>query len=272
MSAEATAEVREPWTVPLDDPPCPEGWVTGPPDFVGVGAQRCGTTWWYRGAIRTHPKVIREAKPGKELHFFDRFFDGQAPGDVAERYARQFPRPADAMTGEWTPRYMHDFWTPPLLKRCAPEARILVMLRDPVERYRSGVLREQRLAAERGTDLRLAVIGDAIQRSLYADQLERLLELFGTKQVLVLQYERCLADPLAQMRRTQSFLGLEPLDEAPARLVKESSSGAKPDLPADLRESLVERMREDVARTAGLCAELDLALWPNFTELAGGAR
>jgi hypothetical protein len=270
MSAEATAEVREPWTVPLDDPPCPEGWITGPPDFVGVGAQRCGTTWWYRGAVRSHPQVVRKAKPGKEIHFFDRFFDGDVPDDVADRYSRQFPRPADAITGEWTPRYMHDFWTPPLLKRCAPDARILVMLRDPIERYRSGVIREQRLASERGTDFGLAVVGDAVHRSLYATQLERLYELFSRDQVLVLQYERCLADPLGQMRRTQEFLALEPLDEAPPRLVKESSSGPKPSLPATLREALVARMGEDVARTAELCPDLDLALWPNFAGQAGG--
>jgi hypothetical protein len=272
MSAEATAEIREPWTVPLDDPPCPEGWVTGPPDFVGVGAQRCGTTWWYRGAIRTHPNVVREAKPGKELHFFDRFFDGEVPGDVAERYARQFPRPPDAITGEWTPRYMHDFWTPPLLKRCAPDARILVMLRDPVERYRSGVAREQRIAPRRGGPFRISEIGDAVYRSLYSRQLEQLREIYDRERVLVLQYERCLADPLGEMRRTQAFLGLEPLPEAPKRLVKDSGAPPKPKLPAQLREGLVARLHDDVARTIELCPELDIALWPNFSDLAGGER
>lgn len=268
MSTDTSAEVREPWTVPLDDPPVPEGWVTGPPDFVGVGAQRCGTTWWYRGAIRTHPGVVREAKPGKELHFFDRFFDGDVPDDLAERYARHFPRPADAITGEWTPRYMHDYWTPHLLHRCAPDARILVMLRDPVERYRSGVVREQRNALERGNEFRLSDIGDAVYRSLYSKQLELLLELYDRERVLVLQYERCRLDPLGEMRRTQSFLGLEPLAEAPKRLVKESAAAPKPELAEDLRQGLVDRLRADVARTAEVCPEIDVALWPNFSHVA----
>jgi hypothetical protein len=268
MSTDTSAEVREPWTVPLDDPPVPEGWVTGPPDFVGVGAQRCGTTWWYRGAIRKHPRVVREAEPGKELHFFDRFFDGEAPDDIAERYARHFPRPAEAITGEWTPRYMHDFWTLPLLHRCAPEARILVMLRDPVERYRSGIAREQRIAPRRGGDFRLSEIGDAMYRSLYSKQLELLMELYDRERVLVLQYERCRADPLGEMQRTQAFLGLEPLDEAPRRLVKESGAAPKPDLPEPLRRGLVTRLRDDVARTAEICPEIDVALWPNFSDLA----
>jgi hypothetical protein len=163
---------------------------------------------------------------------------------------------------------MHDPWTPPLLKQCAPDARILTMLRDPIERYRSGVIREQRLAGERGEDLRIAVIGDAIYRSLYAKQMERLQELFGQDRLLVLQYERCLADPVGEMRRTQEFLGLEPLEEAPARLVKESSSGPKPEMDRVLREALRERLSEDVQQTAKLCPDLDLSLWPNFTELA----
>jgi len=264
----AATESREPWTVALTDPEVPEGWATGPPDFVGVGAQRCGTTWWYRGAIRTHPQMVREAKPGKEIHFFDRFFDGEVPGDLPKRYARQFPRPEGSITGEWTPRYMHDPWTPPLLRQCAPDTRILTMLRDPIERYRSGVIREQKLAAERGEELRIAVIGDAIHRSLYAKQLERLQELFGQERLLVLQYERCLAEPLGEMRRTQEFLGLEPLAEAPPRLVKESSSAPKPEMAPVLREALHERLRDDVARTAELCPDLDLSLWPNFAELA----
>ena len=89
------------------------------------------------------------SKPGKEIHFFDRFWDGrEVPADLPGAYARQFPRPEGELTGEWTPRYMHDFWALPLLKAAAPEARILVMLRDPVDRYRSGIAREQRARRE----------------------------------------------------------------------------------------------------------------------------
>src|SRR4051794_28721229 len=56
---------------PADPPSCPEGWSVGPPDFVGVGAQRCGTSWWHR-LIVAHPDVCfnRELHT-KEVHFFD---------------------------------------------------------------------------------------------------------------------------------------------------------------------------------------------------------
>jgi Sulfotransferase family len=254
---------ERPGTRPPDFPDRPPGHSVGPPDLVGVGAQRAGTTWWWRGAIRSHPGFVREVKPGKEVHFFDRFWGAEVPADLAEQYARHFPRPPGALTGEWTPRYMHDFWALPMLRRCAPEARILVMLRDPLERYRSGVARELARAEENGEPLDIAVIGDAVYRSLYAMQLERLFALFERERVLVLQYEACRADPLAQMRRTHAFLGLDPLAEMPADLERQVGR-ARPRLEVEpeAREELRARLSDDARRTAELCPEIDLALWP----------
>jgi hypothetical protein len=259
------------WTLDIAEPPCPEGWLTGPPDVVGVGAQRAGTTWWWRGAIRPHPGFVREAKPGKEVHYFDRFFDADVPADFASRYRRLSPRPEGAITGEWTPRYMHDFWALPLLFEAAPEARILVMLRDPVERYRSGIAREQRLAADDGVPLEIGIVGDAVYRSLYFRQVERLFELWGRERVLVLQYERCIADPLAEMQRTQRFLGLEPLTEMPKLLARHHKpTPDKREMAPLLRAELVGRLAEDVARLAELCPEIDVSRWPELGAAGAG--
>ena len=252
------------YLIPIEDPEVPEGQVTGPPDVVGIGAQRAGTTWWWRGAIRSHPGFVRDVKPGKELHFFDRFWDGrQVPDDLAAAYARQFPRPPGAITGEWTPRYMHDFWALPLLHRCAPDARILVMLRDPVERYRSGLAREMKLAGEDGRPLEIAIVGDAVHRSLYSPQLRRLFELYPPERVLVLQYERCRVEPRAEMQRTQAFLGLEPLTDVPPDLDRQVGGRREPAPLADeLRAELGARLADDARQTAGLCPDVDLSLWP----------
>jgi hypothetical protein len=58
--------------LPANVPVAPSGWTVAPPDFVGVGAQKAGTTWWYT-LLSSHPGV--HAPPGrrKELHYFDRF-------------------------------------------------------------------------------------------------------------------------------------------------------------------------------------------------------
>ena len=95
---------------------------------------------------------------------------------------------------------MLDAWTPRLLRRAAPDARLLVLVRDPVERFRSGrTLAENRLTV--GSTARAAA-NAAFGRGLYADQLLRLWRVFPREQVLVLQYERCVADARSELRRT----------------------------------------------------------------------
>jgi hypothetical protein len=248
-------------------PPCPEGWRTGPPDFVGIGAQRAATSWWYRG-LAAQPGVVRRKGQRKELHYFNRFWEGQVPDDLAAGYHSLFPRPEGKIVGEWTPRYMHDFWSPGLLRAAAPEAKLLVLLRDPIERYRSGVARAVRLADEEGSPIRLAQLADAVWRGFYYEQLRRVLDVFPREQLLVLQFERCRDDPLGEMARTCRFLGIEAREELPGVMTRERSPKEKPPLPDHMRAQLVTTLAPDVERLAGLCPELDLALWPNFAQLA----
>jgi hypothetical protein len=254
------------WMQPLEPPPCPPGWHTGPPDFVGVGAQRSGTSWWYR-TIEQHPRVARIEGEQKELHYFGRFWQGDIPEDMVERYHRFFPRPPGSISGEWTPRYMYDFWSLRLLAQAAPEARLLVLLRDPVERYRSGVARQMRLA-ERDLDVNLMMFADSVARGLYHLQLRRVFEFFPRERVLVLQFERCTQDVAGQLRATCEFLGLEPFEQLPPRAEgRKRPPHDKPELADAIREELVARLQDDVIRLAQLCPEIDLELWPNFRHL-----
>ena len=252
-------------------PPTPPGWSTGPPDFVGVGAQRSGSSWWYRFAIEAHPRVTRVEGQLKEVHYFDRFWNGDVPADLVERYHSFFPTPAGAITGEWTPRYMHDHWSIRLLHQAAPETRVLVILRDPIERFRSGIAGRGRMALRRGRILdELAV---AVARGAYTDQLLRVFDFFPRERVLILQYERCLADPLAEMERTCRFLGLEPIPEVPQELLERSRPPTrKPARPVEIRQDLLARLSHDVSRVAELCPEVDISLWPNFRDVPAGPR
>jgi len=256
------------------EPECPPAWTTAPPDFVGIGAQRCGTTWWFGGALQTHPQVAIPPGGRKELHFFDRYWTHEVETDFAARYARFFPRPAGSISGEWTPGYMCDPWTVPLLAEAAPGARYLILLRDPVERYRSGIAPLLRKSREQGYDpLHIVFANHAVLHSLYHAQVKRALEILGRDNVLILQYERCLDDPLGQMQRTQGFLGLEPLAAVPDALKDRVPSEniypvrEKPPLPARHRLELTSALADDVRQVAELCPELDLGLWPNFANL-----
>lgn len=108
--------------------------VVAPPDFVGVGAMKSGTTW-LQAQLLEHPEVFDIGQ--KELHFFDWFFETDFAEEQASAYVDRFARPSGMLAGEFTPRYMVDVWAPPLLAQVAPNARILVLLRDPVTRIDS---------------------------------------------------------------------------------------------------------------------------------------
>ena len=116
----------------------------------------------------------------------------------------------------------------------------------------------------------LAVVSDAAWRGFYGEQIGRLLDIYPPDQVLVLQYERCRAEPAAELARTCEFLGVETPAEPDERLLRERGEGKGdrrhdvPDLPPAIRDELVERWREDVSFLARLCPDLDLGLWPSF--------
>ncbi len=124
-------------------PPHPIGMVTGPPDFVGVGVPKCGTTWWFSLIVR-HPDI--HVHHDKELAYFNRRYIeryrqvGILEEDLAA-YREWFPRPEGTKTGEWTPHYINAYQLPPILQRAAPRCKVLVMVRDPLERYRSDISR-----------------------------------------------------------------------------------------------------------------------------------
>jgi len=242
----------------------PAHWQAGPPHFIGVGVQKAGTSWWHR-LITAHPQVFYSDELPKELHYFDRFSHAEfRPVDVAA-YHEFCPVPPGMITGEWTPRYMADFWVPELLSLSAPRAKLLIMLRDPVERYQSGITHEAALGARP----RPIVAAEAHARGYYSRQLQHLLTFFPASQMLILQYERCRRDPLGQLRRTYDFLGLDEPGFCPPNLhdrVNETSI-AKLALPSQIRATLIRLYEPDVERLTTLVPDLDLTLWPNFLHL-----
>jgi hypothetical protein len=252
----AAVAIEQRWIAP---PAVPDGWAIAPPDFVGVGTQRSGTTWWYQ-VITSHPDVARPPGRPKEVHFFDRYC---RVADVpAAGYHRYFPRPPGQLCGEWTPRYMYDYWTPPMLRRAAPQAKVLVMLRDPVERFLSGLA----MNLSFGSDVH-SRIHHQMWRGAYWSQLRSLLEYFDRSRLLVLQYERCVADPLAQARRTFEFLGLDPAVRIePGQLTRRVNQIAEEKPPVDetTLAALRRSYRAELIQLFAEFPEIDSSLWPAF--------
>ena len=243
--------------------------ISGPPDFIGMGTQRSGTTWWQR-LLKRHPAIKTPLNRKKEQHFFDKFGKRpMQPSDIAH-YHELFPRGPGELSGEWTPRYMRDIWGPRVVAQAAPDAKVLIMFRDPVERYRSGVLHQGQRTPYRDAAW---LATDAIERGRYALQLRRVYDYFDEDQVLVLQYEQCRVDPFEQYRRTLDFIGApwhEPKE--PTRTRGTAQKSHKEPIWDDLRYAITRELEAEVSELAELVPGLDVSLWPNFAHLASASE
>lgn len=242
---------------PVPRAPAP-GESTGPPGFLGIGAQKCGTSWWH-SLLDDHPDVVTSVR--KELHFFDGYFDREFGTDDIAAYHRLFWHQPGQLSGEWTPRYLSDPWVAPLLPKAAPETPLLVMLRDPIDRYVSGLTHDLSRAAPRNP----IVPAMHAERGDYAPQLERLFRHVEASQVLILQYEACVADPEPHLRRTFEFLGLD-ADRATPQFDRQVNTArqAKPDLPTHVLAELGEHYRAQLPRLQTVAPDLDVGRWTSL--------
>lgn len=245
-----------PRRVRVPPPTAPSSWIRDVPDFVGIGAQRAGTSWWY-GLVTQHPGVHLNPSIPKEVHYFDRFEERPWERvDVAEEYAAMFPRPAGTIIGEWTPEYMVWPWCVPMLAEAGVQ-KLIAILRDPVDRFWAG----WSFSVRRGAPSVSTIAGDAFHRGQYVRQLEWVLEHFRRDQLLVLQYERCISDPHAELRRTFEFLEIDPSFQprdmlAPAKRIHE-----KQQMPSTLRRIVASAYRSDTEALVQQFPEIDPALW-----------
>ena len=216
--------------------------------------------------ILSHPDVSSPSAIHKERHFFDRFGSrGFDSSDVSD-YHGWFPRSPGTRAGEWTPDYFSYPWVPPLLNRAAPDVCLLLLLRDPVDRFFSGLAHQKRA----GFPCDGGEVADAFERGMYHRSLTRWLEHFAADQMLVLQFERCVADTDGQLAKTFEFLGLSKYAVvSPVPAARPRQSSARREYEEDVRSRLVELYTADVTALAAQIPDIDLSLWPNFAHLAG---
>jgi sulfotransferase family protein len=202
------------------------------PDFLVIGAPKAGTTALHV-ALARHPGLYLSAV--KEPKFF--LTDGPppdrgGPGD-AQTYREHVWRqadyealfsaaPAGTLRGESTPFYLYDLAAQRRIRNLIPDARLIVILRDPVERAHSNWThlwsagREPvgdflRACAEE--DRRVAAGWAAFWHYLrlgrYGEQLEHLYTLFPRQQVLVFRYVRLVDEPARVLDEICAFLGVD---------------------------------------------------------------
>ncbi len=254
------------------------------PEFLIIGAQRCGTSSLYK-YLEQHPFVVASLR--KETEYLSaRWCKGEA------WYRAHFPsarrrafehrlRGRPIVSFEASPNYLFHPQAPARAARLLPEAKLVVLLRNPVDRAFSHYQHEVRASRESlsfeealeqepgrlaGQEERMSAdpcfrsLGwerhSYVSRGLYAEQLERWMTLFSPDRVLVLASEELYADPASTFRRLIAFLGLA--DWVPKAFPNHSYGGsasappASSSFPSASRKLLEERFAEPNERLYSL--------------------
>lgn len=248
------------------------------PDFVMVGGQRCGTTSLFKN-LAEHPQVLR---PGidKGTDYYTLHYDKGLDWYRSRFPVRQIGNLRTRSNGpasvfEACTYYMFHPFAIERMARDLPDAKVVVMLRNPVERafsaykhelargfetesvfVRALELEPERLQGEL-EKMRLDATYEShphrhqayTARGHYAEQISRLWEHYPRDQVLVSFSEDYFAAPEQQYDRVRTFLGLRPFQ--PRAFDKVNARPSKP-MPEQAHELLVHHYADHDAELAEL--------------------
>ncbi len=195
------------------------------PDFFIVGAPKCGTTSLYR-YLERHPDVFLPQE--KELNYFSS--DLFPAGYISEsQYCSLFKDAhAEQLIGEASVWYLFSEIAASKIYEFSPEAKIIVMLRNPVEMLYSLHSQHYFQGMEDVKDFKSALEMELLRKcskntttvaanpkllayrdiASYSVQVERYISVFGQGNVHVILYDDFKIDPLGVYRRVLAFLGL----------------------------------------------------------------
>jgi hypothetical protein len=189
------------------------------PDFLILGAQKCGTTSLAQ-ALAAHPDVF--IPDAKEAHHYGSVDDDSVGGDTYRRFFRDWN--GERLVGEATPNYLYDPESQRQISANVPDLRAIVVLRNPVDRAYSAYWHAVRSGDASGSfeeamdaDNSPLSRGDMsapllVDRGRYALQIERYLAGgLDHSRLHVIVFEELVADPVVELERVQRFLGIEPI-------------------------------------------------------------
>ena len=226
------------------------------PHVVIIGAQKAGTTSLFH-YLGQHPQVVRPFR--KEVHFFDHNFE-QGPRWYRAHFPFRRRLRNGRITFEASPLYLFHPLVAERLALTAPKAKLIAILRDPVERAISHYFMERRkgrdplplreaLAAEEERLSAPMASGNYAfpgfahfsykSRGRYAEQLERYRRLFPADQLLVLDSDELFDRPGETLRRVFDYAGIDPsfsVSDLDARNTGSNRSDVDPRTVAELRD------------------------------------
>lgn len=240
--------------------------IAPPPHFIIIGTQKGGTNSLYQYLCQ-HPRILPAT--GKEIHFFTLHYDRGW-----DWYRSQFPPTADGrlLSGEGSPYYLFHPHVPRRLYEGCPGVKLIVLLRDPVDRAISHYYWEVRLGCE-PLSLEEAIAAEPerllleteklladpsyysfnhqnytyLSRGIYVEQLQRWMSVFPREQFLILRSEDLYADPETTVNRVFEFLELP--EHHPSHYNRYNAGNYSP-VPEPIRRQLRDYFRPHNRRLA----------------------
>ena len=217
------------------------------PTFVVIGAMKCGTTSLYR-YLQQHPEIcmsrtkepnffVEEKNYHKGMAWYQSLFQGSAKeyGECSTNYTKR-----------------HEFeGVPARMKGILPDAKVIYLLRDPVERVVSHYVHSYAEGSENrpiSDVLRCFDKNKYLLTSLYYMQLEAYLSHYAANQLLVICTEELKLNPNSVLEEVFQFLRVDPTFTSPTffQRFNQSSSFTRPELDHATKERLIEYLSTDV--------------------------
>ena len=212
------------------------------PDFLIVGAPKCGTTAMAR-YLGEHPQIFMPVS--KELHYFGSDLDFRRRRPTTTEYLAAFAGSGDTKrAGEASVGYLYSERAPDEILEFSPGADILIMLRDPIEMIQSQHAQELFMGQEDIEDLESALAAEPDRAqgrriplnctapyslrytwmARYAEHVDRYLAKFGRARTHVTLFDDIRSDTAAAYADVVRFLGCDPTFVPPFPIVNERKS------------------------------------------------
>lgn len=205
------------------------------PGFLGIGAQKSGTTWLHANLAR-HPSIFLPET--KELHYFDWNFHRPL-----SEYTAHFSRAGDRLRGEITPGYsVLDDDRVDFIRRIAPDMKLVLLLRDPIERaWSQAVMNMVEIAGRPAEEIEDEAFIEHLSdprvrlRNDYPGIIDRWSGAFGAENLHIGFFEDVSERPIELLQGILDFLGL---DAGSDEFFSDSGRRVRPGIPLEMPDSV----------------------------------
>lgn len=186
-------------------------------NFIGVGAERSATTWLSE-CLREHPQLFIPKE--KELYFFNetdphflKFNNIKYKRGIAWYSLFFKDAKKGELKGEFSPTYLYSKVAAERIKKDFPNIKIVVSLRNPIERAFSQYLHDKHIgviSSRLSFEEAIAKNQNYLEKGLYAKYLRFYLENFPKKNICVVLYDDIKKNPKKVLQKLYRFLGVDP--------------------------------------------------------------